>query len=111
MRAARLEAARQGLQGRQVMDIAPLAARLAGGFGSAVDPETLREVVANALTSTALDDLDRVKDLPGMVGAAAGTLTQAWNAALDLQGRAHEHPRIATMARLDEAVLRALPVE
>src|SRR5690606_39109016 len=40
---------------------------------------------------------------------AAATLNQAWHAGLDLQGRAQQHPRIATLAHLEAAVQRGLP--
>ena len=47
--------------------------------------------------------------LPGMVDAAVDTLHKAWRAGIDLQARAVEHPRLASIARLEEAVLAALP--
>jgi len=47
--------------------------------------------------------------LKGMVGAATETLRKAWRAGVDLQARASEHPRIASLASLEEAVLAALP--
>jgi hypothetical protein len=47
--------------------------------------------------------------LPGMVNAAVETLRKAWRAGLDLQARADDHPRIASLAKLEQAVLAILP--
>jgi hypothetical protein len=48
-----------------------LAARLAGGFSSPVDMESLRAANQVALHLTALGEFDSIKLLPGMVDAAA----------------------------------------
>ena len=56
-----------------------------------------------------LGELDGIKGLPGMVGAAADTLRKAWRAGVDLQARAGEHPRLQSIARLEAAVVDALP--
>ena len=44
-----------------------------------------------------------------MVDAAAGTLRKVWRSRIDLEARAGEHPRIASIARLEEAVRKRLP--
>ena len=44
-----------------------------------------------------------------MVGAAVDTLQKAWRAGIDLQARASEHSRLASIAKLERAVLAALP--
>ena len=44
-----------------------------------------------------------------MVDAAAGTLRKAWRSGIDLQARAGDHPRIASIASLEEAVRERLP--
>ena len=44
-----------------------------------------------------------------MVGALVDTLRKAWRAGVDLQARAGEHPRIASIASLEECILAALP--
>ena len=108
-RAIRLRAARNQRHGVQVLAFEQLAARLAGGFAQAIDPEGLREAIQQALPDTDLGELDGIKFLPGMVGAAADTLHKAWRTGIDLSARAGEHPRIAAMAGLEQAVLERLP--
>jgi len=109
MRELRLAAARQRNHGLQIMTFEQLAARLAGGLSRPVDDETLRATIQAVLPDVALGELDSLKSLPGMVGAATDTLRKAWRAGIDLQARRGEHPRIASIASLEEAVLAALP--
>jgi len=108
-RELRLVAARERRHGRQIMTFEQLAARLAGGFSSPVDMESLRAAIQVALPLTALGELDSIKLLPGMVDAAADTLHKAWRAGINLQTRAGDHPRLLSIARLEEAVLAQLP--
>ena len=91
------------------MTFEQLAARLAGGLSKAVDDDSLREAIKKVLPETELGELEGIKALPGMVSAAADTLRKAWRAGVDLQARATDHPRLKSMAALEEAVLRALP--
>ncbi len=109
MRELRLAAARERRHGLQVMSFEQLAARLAGGLSRPVDDETLRGSIQAVLPETALGELDSLKALPGMVGAAVDTLHKAWRAGVDLQARAAEHPRLTSIARLEDAVLAVLP--
>ena len=109
MRELRLEAARGRRHGLQIMTFEQLTARLAGGLAQPVDDDALREAIAAVLPETALGELDGIKTLPGMVGAAADTLRKAWRAGVDLQARAGEHPRLHSIASLEAAVVGALP--
>ena len=109
MREARLDAARHHRHGLQVMSFEQLAARLAGGLSRAVDDDSLREAIKSVLLETELGELEDIKALPGMVSAAADTLRKAWRGGVDLQARAADHPRLKSMAILEEAVLQALP--
>jgi hypothetical protein len=109
IREVRLRAARGRIHGTQVMSFEQLTSRLAGGFATSVDNQTLRATVQEALSVTALGELDTIKLLPGMVDAAADTLHKAWRAGIDLQARVGEHPRLLSVARLERAVLTALP--
>ena len=43
------------------------------------------------------------------MSAAADTLRKAWRAGLNLQARAGEHPRLRSVARLENAVVGSLP--
>ena len=109
MRDAVLEAARNRAHGLQAMAFEPLAARLAGGLLRAIDDESLRAATQAALPGTQLGELDAIKSLPGFVGAAADTLRKAWRAGIDLEARSGEHPRLASLASLEKAVLAELP--
>ncbi|SEP50227.1 PD-(D/E)XK nuclease superfamily protein [Rhodospirillales bacterium URHD0017] len=109
MRELRLAAARERRHGLQIMTLEQLATRLAGGLSRPVDDETLRAAIQAILPEVALGELDSLKSLPGMVGAAVDTLRKAWRAGVDLQARAGEHSRFASIARLEEAILAVLP--
>ena len=109
---ARLEAARAGQHGVQVMSMPGLAARLAGGFLRAIDAEALAAALGKVLQDPAaapLGDLAPIGDLPGLQLALASTLGKAWRAGIDLQARAAEHLRFATLATLEAEVLKRLP--
>lgn len=105
----RLEAARNRRHGVQVMAFEQLAARLAGGFTQPIDAETLRDAIQQVLPDLGLGELDAIKRLPGMVGAAADTLHKVWRTGIDLSARASDHPRLAAIATLERAVLERLP--
>jgi len=108
-REIRLDAARHQHHGTQVIAFEQLAARLAGGFAQPIDAETLRDAIQRVLPDIDLGELDTIKLLPGMVGAAADTLHKVWRTGIDLSARAGDHPRIAAMATLEAAVLAVLP--
>lgn len=109
MRNARLRAAQVGQHGLQIMAFEQAAVRLAGGFARAIDEECLREAIQAVLPETPMGDLEGIKSLPGMVGAAADTLHKVWRAAIDLSARAADHPRLDAIVRLERAVLERLP--
>ena len=109
MREIRLVATRRRRHGLQVMSFEQLAVRLAGGFASPIDDESLRNAIQAVLTATDLGELESIKLLPGMIDAAVDTLHKAWRAGIDLTGRAKEHPRLDSIARLEAAVLGHLP--
>lgn len=109
MREIRVNLAKSGACGAGVMSFEQAAARLAGGFARPIDADSLRQTIHRVLPDTDLGELDKIKLLPGMTGAAADTLHKAWRAGLDLQARASEHPRIAAIAALETAVVQALP--
>ncbi|MFZ4604379.1 MAG: PD-(D/E)XK nuclease family protein, partial [Caulobacterales bacterium] len=107
-RLARLEAARDGASGAQVMTFEQLAARLAGGFARGIESDALRFALQATLRETALGELDSIKDLPGMVSAASETLRKLWRADIDL-AEVPPQPRLDAIARLEHAVLARLP--
>lgn len=110
-REIRLRAARERAHGTQVLTFEQLVARLAGGFSAPVGLEALREAIRLALPETPLGELESIKSLPGMVGAAADTLRKVWRSGLCLAELAGRHPRLAALAALEGAVLERLPQE
>lgn len=109
MREARLEAAHDGRHGLQIMSFEQAAVRLAGGFVRPIDEESLRAAIQAVLPETSMGELESIKMLPGMIGAAADTLHKAWRAGIDLAARAGDHPRLGAIAGLEAAVLAQLP--
>ncbi|PYD59957.1 hypothetical protein CFR73_09355 [Novacetimonas maltaceti] len=109
MRQWRLKAARARWNGLQVMTFAQAIARLAGGFAHEVDEETLQQAVRDTLHDVRLVELAPISSLPGMASAVTATLRRVWDAGIDLAARADTHPRIAEMARIEAAILDALP--
>ncbi len=111
--ARRLQAARAGEHGLEVRTIEQVAQRLAGGFLRPVDGDTLARAAGEAIRGTAdLGDLVAVAALPGLPAALAASLGKAWQAGIDLAAEADARPgvlRLATMARLEQAVLDRLP--
>jgi PD-(D/E)XK nuclease superfamily len=109
MRERRLYAARHRQHGLHILTFEQLAARLAGGLTWSVDEETLRHAVQAVLPTLSLGELDPLKSLPGMVAAAVDTISKVWRAGIDLQRRAGGHPRLASIATLEKAILAVLP--
>ena len=103
----RVDAARSGASGVQVMTMAQLASRLAGGFLRPIDAEELQEAVRAALASSSLGELDVIKNLPGMVRAAVSTLDKVWRADIDLSTATN--PRLTALHTLENETLRRLP--
>jgi hypothetical protein len=103
----RVDAARSGVSGVQVMTMGQLASRLAGGFLQPIDPEKLQRAVRTALAGSSLGEFDAIKDLPGMVRAAVNTLDKVWGADIDLP--AATNPRLIALHTLEAETLRRLP--
>jgi hypothetical protein len=86
-----------------------LAARLAGGFATPVNRDALLSAGRDALVSTALGTLQEIKTLSGMPHAAADTIWKARRTSIDLQTRAVDHSRIASLSPLEGVVIERLP--
>ena len=99
----------------EIRTIEQVAQRLAGGFLRPVDGDTLARAADEALRAMPaadLGDLQAIADLPGLPGALAATLNKAWLADIDLAKEAAGQPgvvRLATIAKLERAVLDRLP--
>lgn len=109
-RMRRLEAARACALGLEILTLPLLAARLAGGFCSLVNRELLAAAIAAALDSGDFEDIEDVRNLPGMVRAVMQTLDRVWAADLDLDALAKTSPRLSDLALIQRRVRGALPV-
>jgi hypothetical protein len=109
VRAARLSAAQERRHGLQIMTFEQAAVRLAGGFTRPINEDTLRDAIQSVMPWTDMGELEGIKGLPGMIGAAADTLMKAWRAGVDFSARAASHPRIEAVAKLEAAVVASLP--
>lgn len=105
----RFWAAKANEVGSDILTLPLLAARLAGGFRRAADREMLSAAVAAALRGDGYLQIDKVKDLPGMVRAATQTLERAWDSDLDLTALASTSERLADLALLEHRASEALP--
>ncbi|WP_312183433.1 PD-(D/E)XK nuclease family protein [Massilia timonae] len=109
MRVRRLAVARAAHHGSQVLSFPQLAARLAGGFVQSADDDALYRAVSDCLPTVDLGDLEAIRFMPGTPSAVMATLRKAWDASLDLEGRAGDHARISALQRVDIAVRAGLP--
>ncbi|WP_158807816.1 PD-(D/E)XK nuclease family protein [Beijerinckia sp. L45] len=104
MRMAQLDAAACGANGLHVSGIADVAARLAGGFSKAATRQDIEVAVAAALSEGGFQDIEQVRMLPGMVRAVTRTMADLWSAAITLDGREVNIPRLADIALIDRRV-------
>jgi hypothetical protein len=79
LRMRRLDAAREGATGQQVLTLPLLAARLAGGFVSPAPHEVLYLAIRQALEAGGYEDIGKVSELPGMPAAALSALRDWWD--------------------------------
>ena len=103
----RVDAARSGDNGLQVMTMGQLAAVSLAGSCSRSIRRCSRTRRVSALASSSLGELDVIKDLPGMVRAAVSTLDKVWRADIDLS--AAINPRLRALRTLEDEALRRLP--
>jgi hypothetical protein len=106
----RTAAALTGECGLQILSVSQMAARLAGGFLHLATAETIEPAIREALEEGGFQDLEGVRQLPGMTRAIAKTFRKAWHADLRLQDKAPATSgRIADLVELEDRVKRRLP--
>jgi hypothetical protein len=108
-RMRRLDAARSGDIGLEILTLPLLAARLVGGFCSLADREVLAPAIAAALDGGGFKDIGEVRSLPGMVRAVMQTLDRVWASDLDLDALAKTSSRLWDLALIQQRVRAALP--
>jgi PD-(D/E)XK nuclease superfamily len=82
LRMQRLDAAREGATGRQILTLPLLAARLAGGFIAPASQEILYPAIRHALDAGGYEDIGKVSELPGMPSAVLSALRSWWDAGI-----------------------------
>ena len=103
-----------GEQGLRIVTMEQLVARLAGGFLRSIDPDALKDAVAQAVQEP-LGELNRIKNLPGFQRAATASLSKAWTAGLRLDEETAAatddtaRARLESLAVLEREVLSRLP--
>ncbi len=109
--AARRAAAARGAQsGLQIMTMAQLAGRLAGGFLHQARDEELERAVRAALDAGGFQEIEDIRHLPGMTRAITRTLRKAWHADLLLAGiAAAGSARVSDLALIETRVKDVLP--
>jgi hypothetical protein len=103
----RLRAARERTVGLEIISLAQLAARLAGGFAASATADDLQPAIRVALEAGGFAELQNIVRLPGVVRAVQQTLASAWRSDTSLDPLAGA--RLADLARIDRAVRASLP--
>ena len=109
-RMQRVAAARAGDQGRDIVTIPLLAARLAGGFSRPADHATLVPIVSRALSELTFEELEPVKTRPGMARAVLSTLERIWAADIKFDDPLFASARLNDLACVDGYVRERLPI-
>lgn len=107
LRMRRLDAAREGATGRQVLTLPLLAARLAGGFVSPAPHEVLYLAIRQALEAGGYEDIGKVSELPGMPAAALSALRDWWD--MEASASFPDNARLRDFILLERRVRDQLP--
>ncbi len=107
LRMMRLEAARSGARGLQILTLAQLAARLAGGFARPAGREDLEPALTAALGEGGFAELSPLERMPGAVRALARTFERLWLAGVDL-GAPDASPRLLDLGLIERRVRNRL---
>jgi hypothetical protein len=107
LRMQRLDAAREGATGRQILTLPLLAARLAGGFIAPASQEILYPAIRQALDAGGYEDIEKVSGLPGMPSAVLAALRSWWDAGAPTS--IPDSARLRDFTFLDRRVRDTLP--
>src|SRR5260221_9993311 len=108
-RMCRIDAARRGELGVQIVTLPLLAARLVGGFTRPARSQDLDLAIRAALEAGGFAEIESIRELPGMARSVAWTLTKVWQADLSLADRAGRSARLADLAVVEQRVRANLP--
>ena len=105
LRMRRLDAAREGATGRDILTLPLLAARLAGGFIVPASQEILYPAIRQALDAGGYEDIGKVSRLPGMPSAVLSALRNWWDAGIPTA--IPDNPRLRDFTLLERRVRAA----
>jgi RecB family exonuclease len=108
-RMRRIDAARRGEAGVQILTLPLLAARLAGGFIRPARSEDLDPAIRIVLETGGFAELEHVRELPGTARSIARTLSKVWQADLSLDDLADRSARLTDLAKIEHSVRKQLP--
>jgi hypothetical protein len=103
-RMRRIDAARRGESGVQILTLPQLAARLAGGFIRWARSQDLDPAIRTALDAGGFAELERVRQLPGTTRSIASTLAKVWQADLALEDLVNRSARLADLGKVERRV-------
>jgi hypothetical protein len=103
-RMRRIDAARRGEAGVQILSLPQLAARLAGGFIRPARSQDIDPAIRVALDAGGFAELERVRELPGTTRSVAWTLAKVWQADLALDHPAKGGARLADLGEIERRV-------
>jgi len=103
----RLDAARAGATGRQILTLPLLAARLAGGFIAPATQEILYPAIRQALEAGGYEDIDKGSQLPGMPVAVLSALRDWWD--MEVPASLPDNARLRDFILLERRVRGTLP--
>lgn len=106
----RLQAARTNQSGLHIVTLPQLAAGLAGGFLHVASDDVIEPAIKSGLAAGGFQDLENVRELPGMTRAVARTLRKAWDADLSLRGAPYAgNSRVVDLVAIEDYVRERLP--
>jgi RecB family exonuclease len=108
-RMRRIEAARRGELGVQIVTLPLLAARLVGGFTRPARSQDLDLGIRAALEAGGFAEIESIRELPGMARSVAWTLTKVWQVDLSLADCVSRSARLADLAIVERRVRANLP--
>src|SRR5262245_57126041 len=108
-RMRRITAAKRAETGVQIMTLPQLAARLARGFTRPARSQDLDPAIRMALEAGGFEELESIRELPGMTRSVAWTLARVWDADFTLADHARDNARLRDLATIEGRVRTNLP--
>jgi hypothetical protein len=108
-RSRRVAAARARELGLDIVTLPGLAARLCGGFVVPADRGLLVQLVSKSVAEVEFEELEPVRDRPGMARAVLSSLNRLWTAGIPVKA-ADDVPRLRDLWRVENYLREHLPI-